>query len=163
MLVSGAARTALPDAAVLDLTVPEDQGRSTHYAHAVQSMMLFDRRGEVRVRRSERTAPRTVVAMERSGKLIVMVTEGSYTLWDLADLLRNGGWGLVSAMALDGGREANLAVAAGAVRYASYQAESDGERDPYFRESVTLPAVVAVRPADRRRSRNTPLPFPTTP
>jgi hypothetical protein len=158
MLVAGTAVKGLPAATVLDLERPDEALRAPRYDQAVQSMMLFDREGDIRVRRSERLAPRTVVGLDRDGRLLVLVTEGSYTLWELADLLRRGTWGLVSAMAMDGGREANLAVESAEVKYRSHEVKSDGERDPYFREGVTLPAVVAVWPRDWRRQSTTLLP-----
>jgi len=60
--------------------------------------------------------------------------------------LREAGLGLVRAMALDGGRQASLAVEGGGVSYRSYAASggsvSAGE---VLRATTTLPAVVAVR------------------
>ena len=50
---------------------------------------------------------------------------------------------LAAAMALDGGKESNLAVESAAVRYRSYEAESNLGRG-FMRRSATLPAVIAV-------------------
>jgi hypothetical protein len=146
MLGSGADSTPVPGAAVLDLSFPEDASRADRYPNAIQSMMLLDRRGDIRVRKSERTAPRSVVAQDREGRIYLIVTEGSFTLWETGRLLAESGWNIRCAMALDGGNEANLAVESETVRYRSHQG-ADPEADPdFFRSSVTLPSVLAVWP-----------------
>ena len=146
ILVSGPPTPDLPAAAVLDLSQPRDEALAGRYAQAVQSMMLFGRGGELRVRKSERAAPRSVVAEDARGRIYLFVTEGSFTLWETGLLLVESGWELMLAMALDGGNEANLAVETGAVRYRSHHGE-DPEGDPdFFRSSATLPCVLAVRP-----------------
>ena len=118
------------------------------YANLVQSMMLFDVRGKTRVRESDRTAPRTLVAADGDGGIYLVVTEGAYTLTACVDLLRSAGWGLRAALALDGGSEANLAVESPAIRYRSYAGvEGQNPAEGLFRAGVRLPAVVAVWPA----------------
>jgi hypothetical protein len=146
LLVSGPLDRGLPDAAVLDLSTPDGRRLAPRYANAVQSMMLFDSEGVIRVRRTDRSAPRTVVAADRRGRLIVLVTEGSHTLWSLAELLLGSSWDLASAMALDGGREADLCVETSSLRYRTREAEEEGDAGSYFRGTVTLPAVIAVWP-----------------
>jgi hypothetical protein len=147
VLASGARADSLPAARLLDLSQPGDSTRMAGYANLVQSMMLFDAEGRTRVRESDRTAPRTLVAADTAGGIYLVVTEGAYTLAACVDLLRSAGWGLRAALALDGGNEANLAVESPAVRYRSY-AGVDGQNpaEGLFRAGVRLPAVVAVWP-----------------
>ncbi|HYV51348.1 MAG TPA: phosphodiester glycosidase family protein [Dongiaceae bacterium] len=131
-------------AVLLDLSLPEDIALETKYATAVQSMMLFDRNGEIRVRRSDRIARRSAVALDRQGRVLLLVTEGAYTLWETGVLLRESGWDLVQALALDGGNEASLIVESNGVRYRSFENDRSGTDVATL---VTLPAILAVRPA----------------
>lgn len=146
LLVSGPKAPDLPAAAILDLGAAVERAWADQYRNAVQCMMLFDGSGEPRVRRSENVAPLTLLAADEAGRLLVFVTEGGFTLWESALLLREAGLGLVRAMALDGGRQASLAVEGGGVSYRSY-APSGGSvsAGDVFRAATTLPAVVAVR------------------
>lgn len=146
LLVSGPKAPDLPAAAILDLGVAAERGWAGQYRNAVQCMMLFDGSGETRVRRSENVAPLTLLAADEAGRLLVFVTEGGFTLWESALLLREAGLGLVRAMALDGGRQASLAVEGGGVSYRSYLGAGGSVRtDDILRAATTLPAVVAVR------------------
>ena len=141
-----------PRAKLLDLSIDTDREQVSGYANAVQTMMLFDRAGEIRVRRTERTAARTVMAEGDDGRLYVFVTEGHYTLWETAKLLRESGWGLTAAIALDGGNEANLAVRGNDVNYSSSDLVIDS-RERFIRINHPLPAVIAVSstaPGSRR-------------
>ena len=147
LLVSGPKAPDLPAAAILDLGQAAERAWAEQYRSAVQCMMLFDGQGEPRVRRSGNVASLTLVAADAAGRLLVFVTEGGYTLWESALLLREAGWGLNRAMALDGGRQASLAVEGGGVSYRSYaRAGASPSAADILRAATTLPAVVAVRP-----------------
>jgi hypothetical protein len=131
-------------ARVLDLArEPVDLGRR-EWDDVAQSFMLFDRQGGVRVRKSDRFANRTVVGEDGSGRLLVITTEGAYTLHDIATLLRGAKLGLTHAMSMDGGLEAEMCVAVGGFRWASFGAwPRDGEPEvPGAR--APLPAVVEI-------------------
>jgi hypothetical protein len=88
-----------------------------------------------------------VVAEDDHGRLVVITTEGGYTLWDLAGLLRRAPIGLSHAMSMDGGYEAELCVSSGRFHYASFGHwdGSDDTPDPPG-ASVPLPAVVVIQP-----------------
>ena len=144
VLVLDPREAGLPPAALLDLSLPEDVALETKYATAVQSMMLFDRKGDIRVRRTDRIARRSAVAMDRQGRVLLLVTEGAYTLWDTGTLLRESGWDLVEALALDGGNEASLVVESNGVRYRSFENDRSGSDVAAL---VTLPSILAVRPS----------------
>lgn len=122
------------------------------YNHVLQSMMLFDDQGRGRVRRSNKTACRTVVAEDTQGRVLVLVTEGAVTLADLAEWLPKQDLNLVRAMNLDGGLEAQLAVRTPAFEldfHGQYGTGVTGLEGSTPRFRYPLPAVVAVRPVQR--------------
>jgi hypothetical protein len=129
-------------ARVLDLTRVQLDADSLGWAEVAQSFMLFDRRGTVRVRHSDQVANRTAVGEDRHGRLIVLTSEGGYTLWDFAQLLQRLPLDLTLAMAMDGGREAEMLVSAGSFRYASFGQWEPGGAPPA--PPVPLPAVITV-------------------
>jgi len=130
---------------VLDLSHVRLDPDSLGWGEVAQSFMLFDRDGTVRVRRSDQVAARTAVAEDRAGRIVVLTSEGGYTLWDFAQLLKKLPLELAQAMAMDGGLEAEMVVSAPHFRYASFgqwehgRAEREAPRPP-----VPLPAVVTV-------------------
>jgi len=132
-------------ARVLDLTSHPSSPDSLPWNEVAQSFMLFDTTGTLRVRRSERIANRTVVAEDTHGRLLVMVSEGAYTLADLAHVLQNTPLQLRHAMSMDGGREAELVVERKLFRYASFgKWEADDEHPSAPAARVPLPTVITV-------------------
>lgn len=131
------------DARVLDLaTTPllRDEG----WSQVAQSFMLFDRAGGVRVRRSSKIAQRTAVAEDEKGRLVVIVTEGGYTIADFASLLRRSPLRLTHAMSMDGGLEAELIVETRNFRYASFGPWDGMGSSTAPGANVPLPAVVTL-------------------
>ncbi len=107
--------------------------------------MLFDRKSGSRVRRTDRVANRTVVAEDAEGRLLVLVSEGGYTLGDFATLLMESSLRLTHAMSMDGGLEAELMVEAGDFRYASFGRWDPGSAAPAAPgATVPLPAVITL-------------------
>ena len=132
-------------ARVLDLSARPSAPESLAWNEVAQSFMLFDTTGALRVRRSDRVANRTVVAEDRHRRLLVFVSEGAYTLADFAWVLQHSPLQLTHAMSMDGGREAELVVARGTFRYASFGAYPDNETHPGGLAAHTLlPAVISV-------------------
>lgn len=130
-----------PRARVLDLehrSLERERGR---WREIAQSFMLFDGQGEPRVKRTEQVANRTVVGEDQDGRLVVITSEGGYTLWEFARLLQQAPLGLTHAMSMDGGREAELCVSSRGFRYASFGRWEDGAGDQV---AVPLPAVIAI-------------------
>ncbi len=146
LLVSGPLDGA-PWAGVVDLE-QSNPNIADQYRHVVQSMMLVDDKARVRVRDSDKTACRTVVAQDDEGRILIMVSEGAMTLGDLARWLPTTGLGIVRAMNLDGGIEAQLAVATPELTFEMYGQYGTGttvfQAGPGQIE-YPLPAVVAVR------------------
>ncbi len=132
-------------AQVLDLARHPVDPAKPEWQEVAQSFMLFDAAGNVRVKRSSQIAPRTIVAQDRDGNLVVVATEGSYTLYDIAQLLRSSPFHLTHAMSMDGGSEAQLLVSSAGFRYASFvhldPRTTQNEPSPTL---VPLPAVVTV-------------------
>ncbi len=127
-----------------DIFLPQ----SSSYRVAMQSFMLLDRNGRKRVRRSDWHASRSAAAMDRSGRLLMLHTDGAWTLWELADWLSRSGLDVREALAMDGGYEAQMCVRAGSFSYVSYggwHVDDRGDHSlPGFR--AKLPAVVALFP-----------------
>ena len=132
---------------VLDLSRVRLDPDSLRWSDVAQSFMLFDRDGTVRVRHSDQVAARTAVGQDRTGRIVVLTSEGGYTLWDFANLLKSLPLELSQAMAMDGGLEAEMVVSAAHFRYASFGQWEHGRAE---REApvppVVLPAVVTVSP-----------------
>lgn len=147
LLVSGPVQGE-PWAGIIDLE-RANVSIAEHYRNVVQSMMLVDDTQRVRVRDSQRTACRTVVAQDDAGRVLVLVTEGAVTLADLARWLPGSGLGIQRAMNLDGGVEAQIAIRTPELQLAFYGQYGTGTT--VFDAGAgpiryPLPAVIAVRP-----------------
>ena len=129
------------DAKVLDLNQVSLKAARGEWREIAQSFMLFDQKGQRRVRKTEQVANRTVVGQDRRGNLVVITSEGGYTLWEFAELLQRSPLQLTHAMSMDGGHEAGLCVVAGRFRYGTFGHWSDDHPPD---AAVPLPAVVAV-------------------
>jgi uncharacterized protein YigE (DUF2233 family) len=131
-------------ARVIDLAFETFDEENPAWKDVAQSFMLFDRTGKIRTRKSGQVANRTVVAEDRHGRLLVITSEGAYTLYEFATLLQESPLHLIHGMAMDGGHEAELCVEAGNFRYASF-GPWDGQTDSdALGARVPLPAVVSV-------------------
>jgi uncharacterized protein YigE (DUF2233 family) len=130
---------------VLDLNRHPLDPASPGWREVAQSFMLFDGQGAPRIRKTDLVANRTVVGEDRRGRLVVITSEGGYTLWDFARLLQHAPLGLTHAMAMDGGYEAELCVSVGGFHYASFgRWKGTGDAPEAPGAVVPLPAVVAV-------------------
>lgn len=133
-------------ARVLDLQRHPINAARPGWREVAQSFMLIDETGAVRVRRSDKVANRTAVAEDNHGHLLVVVSEGGYTLSDFADALQRLPLDVTHAMSMDGGDEAQLVVRTPALRYASFgRWERDGDEDNAPTAATPLPAVIEVR------------------
>lgn len=108
---------ALPQARVVDLRYTAFDLHKNPYKQAAQSHMLLDRFGQIRVRRSPLVANRTTVAEDTSGRILIMVSEGGHTLWELADFFKSLPLELREVMSMDGAGESQLAVRINGFRY----------------------------------------------
>ena len=134
----------LPPARIIDLRYTPFDPLFSPYRQAAQSLMLLDRFGQVRVRRSPTVASRTALASDEQGRILVLVTEGGHTLWELAQSLKDSGLGLREVMTMDGGAESQLEIHVGGFAYAHYGRPSPAGELPWPRRA--LPAALAVFP-----------------
>ncbi|MEE2960422.1 MAG: phosphodiester glycosidase family protein [Myxococcota bacterium] len=117
------------------------------YGNLVQSMMLFDEQGRVRVRPSKKVASRLVVAEDSGGRLVVIHVQGAVTLTDLARWLMVSKLNLRRGMNLDGGAEAQLLLK---TRSMELRLQGKyGTRTPLIASTPTivapsLPAIISV-------------------
>ena len=145
-----AALVADPDdgrtaARVLDLDRDSLDPAAPGWREVAQSFMLFDRDRRPRIRKTDLVANRTAVAQDGKGRILVITSEGGYTLWDFAQLLQKAPIGLSHAMSMDGGYEAELCVNIPPFHYASFgQWKGQGDPSDAPGAKVPLPAVVAV-------------------
>lgn len=142
LFLAGPRERELPAARILDLRYTPFDPRLNPYQQAAQSLMLLDRFGMTRVRRSPKVANRTALAIDEKGRILVVVTEGGHTLWELAQALKSSGLALREVMTMDGGAESQLAVAVGEFTYEHYGRTSLAPDLPWARQA--LPAVLAV-------------------
>ena len=146
MFLAGPRDPGLPRARLIDLRYTSFDPRFSPYRQAAQSLMLLDRFGQVRVRRSATVASRTALASDEQGRILVLVTEGGHTLWELAQALKDSGLGLREVMSMDGGAESQLEVRSGDFTYAHYGRPSTAGDLPWPRRE--LPAALAVFPRE---------------
>ncbi len=132
-------------ARVLDLKHDAFDDEAPAYREAAQSLMLLDRAGKPRVRRSGKAAQQTVVGEDRSGNIIVVKTSEEVSLWDLAICLRDHARDLTHAMAMDGGASSDVLIGselAGSQKGAAWQPLVDGKGQSH----IPLPSVIGVFP-----------------
>ncbi|MEO5989442.1 MAG: phosphodiester glycosidase family protein [Candidatus Eisenbacteria bacterium] len=129
---------------VIDMDRTPLDPRKPGWREIAQSFMLFDEHGGMRVRRSDRVANRTVVAEDERGHLVVIVSEGGYTLADFAELLRRSPLQLTHAMSMDGGLEAELVLHAPGFSYATFGDWKPGPAPTALGATVPLPAVITL-------------------
>ncbi len=132
-------------ARVLDLRTDSFDDDRPAYHEAAQSLMLLDRHGKPRVRRSGKSAQQTIVGEDRAGHILVIMTKGVTPLWELAVCLRDHVQGLTHAMAMDGGDSSDLLISgelAGGRPDAAWQPLVDGKGQSH----IPLPTVIGVFP-----------------
>ncbi len=144
LIVAEPQEPSLPQARVLDLSYTPYDPNKTPYAQAAQSLMLLDRFGDVRVRKSSKVAHRTVAAEDDRGRILFIVTEGAYTLWEFAELLKNAGLGLREVMCMDGGAEAQMDIMVDGFSYRLYGSPSSAPELPNLIPATTIPAALGV-------------------
>lgn len=97
-----------PRAAVLDLELKEPPLQPEQYRNVMQSLMLLDSRGRVRVKDSYYLASRAAIGQDRAGRIWAIMSPGAISLRDLALALKDPFLDLVRVLCLDGGFEAQI-------------------------------------------------------
>ncbi|MGO9621452.1 MAG: phosphodiester glycosidase family protein [Desulfobaccales bacterium] len=138
----------LPRATILDLLATPLNLKNLPWTQGVQSFpLLLDYKGNIRVRNSDKTSNRTVIATDRVGNILVFNTSNSYfTLREMAQFLKASKFEIDSAMNLDGGSEAQLLIKTKDFEYFSPPAWENPIGSLLDRESAILPTVVGVFP-----------------
>ena len=136
---------ALPQARIMDLRYSAFDLKANPYKQAAQSHMLVDRFGQIRVRRSPVVANRTAVAEDTLGRILILVSEGGHTLWELADFIKGLGLGLREVMSMDGAGESQLAVKTNGFRYKQFGSPT-GSPDILPWPVTPLPVALGVFP-----------------
>jgi uncharacterized protein YigE (DUF2233 family) len=143
---------ALPKARVMDLGVERFSAQRPAYREAAQSLMLLDRTGKPRVRRTGKRAHQTAVVELQDGHVMLVKTGDLVPLWELASCLREQFPTIRQAMAMDGGASSDLLISdellsqwdsgADAATRQSLMALIDGNAIGH----IPLPTVIGVLP-----------------
>ena len=139
----------LKRAGILDLAMDAFSEDRPVYLEAAQSLMLLDRQGKPRVRRSGKQAQQTVVAELRDGSILLVKTTAESALWELAECLKVGVPDVSQALAFDGGSSSDILIATqtlkgfkGLLDAAPWAALVDGGGQRH----VPLPSVMGLFP-----------------
>ncbi len=143
LLVAEPKDAGLARARVIDLRYTAFDPAANPYRQVAQSLMLLDRFGHIRVRRSPRVAHRTAVAQDTSGHILVIISEGRHTLWEFADFLHKAGLNLLEVMSMDGGSESQLDLKLDGFSYQQY-GEPTGSPEILPWPPTPLPVAVGV-------------------
>lgn len=135
-----------PAATLIDLQNHPELWLPEHYQNVMQSFMLLDRKGRVRVRDSRSLAGRAAVGQDREGRLLLIMTPAAITLFDLALVLKSPDLGLSQVMGLDGGFESQLLLRQNGTPFFTGGQFSITEKRAVYIPGYhpTLPAVLAV-------------------
>jgi uncharacterized protein YigE (DUF2233 family) len=137
----------LKKARIVDLMREEFPEENPIYREAAQSLMLLDRAGQPRVRRSGRRAHQMVVGEDGRGQILLIKPADVVALWDLAACLRERLPELIHAMAMDGGSSSELLVSTGLLKQASNRRDVGPWAslvDGSGRAHIPLPSVIGV-------------------
>lgn len=137
---------SLPLARVIDLRYTAYRIEDSPYREVAQSLMLLDRFRQIRVRKSPKVAHRTVVAEDNTGRILVMVSEGGHTLWELAYLLAGSPLKMREVMCMDGGGQSQLDIMVDDFMYSQYGDPTDSPDLPLPWPTPSLPAALGVFP-----------------
>ena len=137
---------ALPKARVLDLRYTAFDPQASPYRQVAQSLMLLDRFGHIRVRRSPRVAHRTAVAEDKAGRIALIITEGGHTLWEFAYFLAGTELNLREVMCMDGGPQAQFDLTVDGFNYEQHGGPTDSPDLPLPWPVPSLPAALGVFP-----------------
>ena len=145
------AGTDAPQATIIDVEEPGRELRPETYDNVMQSLMLLDAKGKIRVNNSFHLASRAAVAEDREGRIWFIMAPGAISLHDLATVLSDPSLSLMRVLCLDGGFEAQIAWRKNGgerfkdiARYLVFPGETI--YSPYM--GRTLPSVIAAVPAD---------------
>ncbi len=149
-LVSNPKATApqdLPLAAIIDEETNQKGWQPSDYDNVMQSFMILDRLGRIRVKDSHNLASRVAVAQDRDGSIIVVMAPGAMSLYDLAKVLTDPLLSLEAAIGLDGGFEAQLIIKEKSTPFIATGHYSVSTKRALYVPGYThtLPSIISVR------------------
>lgn len=97
-----------PRATIIDLEEKGRQLKPADYENIMQSLMLRDAEGKIRVNNSFHLASRAAIGEDEEGRILFIMNPGAVSLHDLAVVLGDRGLKLKRVLCLDGGFEAQL-------------------------------------------------------
>jgi uncharacterized protein YigE (DUF2233 family) len=138
----------LPRATILDLKATRIDLKKFPWKQGVQSFpLLFDYKGQIRVKASDKKAYRTVITADRNGNILVFNTaKDFFTLHDLAQFLKASSFNIDSALNLDGGAEAQLYIKTEEFEYFSPPSWKSRLGNILDQQKFLLPTVIGVFP-----------------
>jgi Phosphodiester glycosidase len=156
MLLSEPKKSNLPHADLIDFDFEQFDPETTPYTQGLQHWpILLDRQGAIKVKPSELRANRSVVAKNFDGDILFFTTQqASFTLYNFGAFLKDtnaaadGGFGIHTAMNLDGGKEANMILRSEKFSFDSKPKvqTSPTTQQGLFDWEVRLPGVIGVFP-----------------
>jgi len=136
-------------ARVLDLTFDTFDEQHVPYREAAQSLMLLDRTGKIRVRKTGKRAHQTLVGERDNGHLLVLKTTEVVSLHALGECLRDAFPSLRQVMAMDGGSSSDIAFSP-SLQQATSKTAGLHSWIPLLEDSIAthigLPAVIGISP-----------------
>jgi uncharacterized protein YigE (DUF2233 family) len=138
----------LPRATILDLLTTRIDPKKLPWTQGVQSFpLLLDYKGKIRVRDSEKRSHRTVIATDRNGNILVFNTSNRFfSLFEMAEFLKDSKFDIDSALNLDGGTEAQLLIKTKEFTFFSPPSWEKSIGDIIDQQKFWLPTVVGVFP-----------------
>ncbi|MGQ9919990.1 MAG: phosphodiester glycosidase family protein [Desulfobacca sp.] len=138
----------LPRATILDLVANPVELAKLPWSQGLMSFpLLLDSRGRIRVKKTDLRSHRTVVATDRQGNILVIHTAGDYfTLYELARFLKASSLEIDTALNLDGGAKAQLAIKTPEFSLVAPSLLEQSARDLFDEQASLLPTVIGVFP-----------------
>ena len=150
-----------PAATIIDMDAPGNL-KPAYYKNVLQSFMLFDERGHIRVQNSYNLSGRAAIGEDKEGRLFLIMTPAAISIYDLAVVLQSPSLGLKKAMSLDGGFEAQLLLWEQDLPFLSTGQFTISDNKAIYLPGYhpSLPSVLAV---ERRPGAKPPVPVVTLP
>jgi uncharacterized protein YigE (DUF2233 family) len=138
----------LPRATILDLLTTPVDPQKLPWTQGVQSFpLLLDYKGKIRVKDSEKTSHRTVIATDRNGNILVFNTSNRFfSLYGMAEFLKASKFDIDSALNLDGGMESQLLIKTKDFGFFSPPSWETSIGNIIDQQKFWLPTVVGVFP-----------------
>jgi hypothetical protein len=148
-------KTKIKKADLLDFEYDSFNPENPMYTEGVQHWpILLDRNGKVKVKSTLWQANRTIVTKTNQDEIMFLTTEGGYfTLYNIGQFLRDSnkrkdkGFNVHTAMNLDGGYEACMAVKTPTLQYTTYgefETQGPGKDLSVFNRKMPIAGTIGV-------------------